>query len=43
MAKPEVAVVSVKVMELHQSAQAEKEELDALYGRWEELSMELSE
>lgn len=41
MAKPDVAVVSAKVMEIHSSIQTIENELENLYGRWEELSLEL--
>ena len=41
MAQPEVAVVSAKVMELHTDLQRVEDELEKLYGRWEELSLEL--
>lgn len=38
MAKPEVAVISAKVMELHTLAAQKEEELEALYVKWEELT-----
>lgn len=38
MAKPEVAVISAKVMELHTLAAQKEEELETLYARWEELT-----
>ena len=38
MAKPEVAVVSAKVMELHTQAAQKEEELEALYAKWEEMT-----
>lgn len=37
MARPEVAVISAKVMELHIQLQQKEEELSGLYERWEEL------
>ena len=38
MAKPEVAVISAKVMELHTMIRQKEEELESLYDRWEELT-----
>lgn len=38
MAKPEVAVISAKVMELHTVASQKEEELELLYHKWEELT-----
>lgn len=40
MAKPEVAVISAKVMELHTMASQKEEELELLYHKWEELTNE---
>ena len=38
MAKPEVAVISARVMELHTDLKHRQEELEGLYERWEELT-----
>lgn len=38
MAKPEVAVISAKVMELHTSISQKEEELEMLYCKWEDLT-----
>ncbi len=43
MARPEVAVISARVMELHTKIQRHEEELEILYTRWEELSAQLEE
>ncbi len=38
MAKPEVAVISAKVIKLHTQVQQKQEELEMLYEKWEELT-----
>lgn len=38
MAKPEVAVISAKVIKLHELTQQKEAELQTLYDRWEELT-----
>ncbi len=38
MARPEVAVISAKVMELHTMISQKEEELEQLYEKWEELT-----
>ena len=42
MAKPEVAVVSAKLFELHTKLQEGEKELEQLYENWEALSAQLS-
>ena len=38
MSKPEVAVISAKVIGLHDQLQQIEKELEELYVRWEELT-----
>lgn len=40
MARPDVAVISAKVLELHTQVQEKEAELEMLYERWEELTNE---